>query len=161
MISTAEPRTIAGKIASAHNRRECRHCNRPLPAGGVLACGLSGSDARWYPDRQTAESQTTGVRYVFPVAEQDVSPDQVVAWLESQRDEIDRMIEWVEADREQRRVRRLEAADNHGFRTGPFPCADCGHLKHRPADCCERCGDEPTPLGTDPHAYNRGYGYRD
>jgi hypothetical protein len=167
MCSTANPRTIAGKIVSAHNRHECWACQRELPEGGVLAFGLSGSDARYYADRETAERHTPGVRYYFPHAlDRDVDVDEVIAWLESQRDEIDAAVEYLETQRMERRVAREQREADSGFRTDPFPCADCAkngvtHYKNRPADPCDRCGDEPCPIGIDPHNYNRGYGYRD
>lgn len=159
MISTAPPRAIAGKIASTHNRRECKHCRRPFPTGGVLAFGLSGSDARWYPDEDTARRNTTGVRYVFPVHDQDIDPAQVIDWLEHQRDEIDALIEEVEQERMERRARREIREQFSGFRTEPWPCDDCGHPKYRPAERCDHCGDEPVPIGIDPNDYNRARGY--
>lgn len=161
MISLADPRTVAGKIASTHNRRECKHCQRPLPDGGVLSFGLSGSDARWYPDLEMAQRQTPGARYLLPVDGRDIRPADVLDWLERNREQMDLLIEHVERQREERRLARQQRADNAGFRTDPFPCADCGHPKHRPSDRCEHCGDEPMSVGADPHEYNRGYGYRD
>jgi hypothetical protein len=166
-ISTAEPRLVAGKIASAHNRRECKHCRRPFPDGGVLAFGLSGSDVRWYPDEDTARREhRNGVRYFLPVRPQNVTPDEMMDWIEQQREELDQLVEYVEQQREERRAAREMRAQDHGFRTDPFPCADCAkygvtHYKNRPADRCDRCGDEPCPIGIDHHDYNRGYGYRD
>lgn len=161
MISLAPPRAVAGKIASAHNSGECKHCHRAFPEGGVLAFGLSGSDARWYPDEESARRQTTGVRYMFPVGSEPVAPGEVVDWLERQRDDIEQLVEQIEQQRDERRMRRLIEEDQSGFRTDPYPCADCGYPKHRPADRCDRCGDEPCSLAIDPHDYNRGYGYRD
>jgi hypothetical protein len=165
-ISLATPRAIAGKMASVINRRTCGECKRPYP-DGVLAFGLSGSDPRWHPDEDTARRDTPGVRYLWPLnGHGDVTIDQIIGWLEEQRDLIEQEVEYLEAQREERRMARRMAEDNLGFRTDPYPCADCSkngvtHYKHRPADRCDRCGDEPCPVGIDPHDYNRGYGYRD
>lgn len=159
MISTAPPRAIAGKVVSAHNRRECRHCRRAFPEGGVLAFGLSGSDARWYPDRETAERSTTGVRYVLPLRPEPISTTDAIEWLESQAETIEHLIDELEQQREERRARREMREQNSGFRTSPWPCDDCGHPKHRPADRCEACGDDPVPLGIDPRDFNRARGY--
>lgn len=159
-VSTAQPRQIAGKIVSIHNRRACRVCQRPLE-GGVLTFGLSGSDARWYPDEQIARARTSGPRYLLPVRSEDVGLDEILAWIEEQRDELDQLVEYVEQQREERRMAREYRGAQSGFRIDPYPCADCGHPKHRPADRCDRCGDEPCPIGIDHHDYNRGYGYRD
>lgn len=157
MISLAAPRAIAGKIARAHNRRTCDQCHRPYPRGGVLAFGLSGSDPRWYPNRETAERQTPGIRYIYPVSAKDVSPEDVEAWLEEVREDIERLVEYAEQLREQRRVQR--AVRENELRVSTWPCDSCGWAKHRPADRCDRCGDEPCPIGIDPHEYNRARGY--
>jgi hypothetical protein len=160
MISTAEPRTVAGKITAIHNRHKCRVCRRPIE-GGVLTFGLSGSDARWYPDRETAERLTRGPRYIFPVRDDDVSLDDVLRWIDTQRDELDQLAELVEREREERRMARAYRADQSGWRASAWPCDDCGYPKRRPADRCDRCGDEPVPIGIDPHEHNRARGYRD
>lgn len=165
-ISTAEPRLVAGKIVATHNRHECKHCRRPLPETGVLAFGLSGSDARWYPDEDTARLEhRNGVRLYLNVRPDNLSVDEVLAWLDEQRDELDHLIEHVETQRAERRAARDMSEGDSGFRTDPYPCDDCAkygvtHYKNRPADRCDRCGDEPCPIGIDPHNYNRGYGYR-
>lgn len=161
MSTSASTRAIAGKIVSIHNRRECTKCQRLYPKGGVLSFGLSGSDPRWYPDEDSARRATPGVRYYLPVGKSDVELDGILAWLERQREEIELMVEHVEREREERRLAREYRREQSGFRTSPWPCADCGHPKHRPADRCDHCGDEPCPLGIDHHEYNRGYGYRD
>lgn len=160
-VSLASHRAIAGKIASVVNRRTCGECKRRYP-DGIIAFGLSGSDPRWYPDLANAERNTPGVRYMWPLnGHGDVTIDQILDWLHEQADEIERAVELLESQREERRAQREIAASNEGWRTDPYPCADCGYPKHRPADECERCGDNPVPLGIDRHEYNRGYGYRD
>src|SRR5437763_1008885 len=104
-VSTAEPRQVAGKITSIHNRHACRVCRRPLE-GGVLTFGVSGSDARWYPDEEEAKLHTSGPRYFFPVRDDDVSLDEVLAWIDEQREELDQLVEFVEQQREERRMAR-------------------------------------------------------
>lgn len=160
-VTTADTRAIAGKIVSAHNQHVCVKCRRPLH-GGVLAFGLSGSDPRWYPGEDTARLEhRNGVRYYLPVRDHDVTVEEIVTWIDEQADDIEQLVEYVEQQREERRMARRIEENDHGFRDDPYPCADCGYPKRRPADRCDRCGDEPCPIGIDPHDYNRGYGYRD
>lgn len=159
-VSQATTERVAGKMVSAHNGRTCKHCQRPWPEGGVLAFGTSGSDARWYPTEQEAEAGTPGVRIIFPVHDQDIDTSQVIAWLEDQRERLDNMIDDLECRREQRRIERQMRADERGFRSGPCRCDSCGHRKDAPASRCDYCGDDPLPVGYDPHAFNRDYGYR-
>jgi hypothetical protein len=159
-VSTATPRQIAGRIASTHNSGECFACKRPVDSG-VFAFGLSGSDARWYPDRDTAErANANRARYLLDVdADREITIDETLAYLERQRDEIEHLVEHLEAERAERRAVR-EMRDI-GIIAAAYPCDDCGHPKRRPADRCDRCGDEPCSLALDPHEYNRARGYID
>jgi hypothetical protein len=159
MISVASPKVIAGRIASAHNRRECRHCQRPLE-GGVFTFGTSGSDARWFPSLEQAQRETSGPRFMFPVREQPVSREEVEAWIEQARDELEQHVEHVEHERAERRAQREAREADRGFVTS-IPCFSCGKPKKRPSDECYHCGDVPTQHNSSPAevaAFNRAYG---
>ena len=164
MPSTADPRTIAGKIVSRHNARCCHACQRPVK-GGVFAFGLSGSDARWYPSEQDAlEATANRARYLLPIQRTDLTVDETIAWLEAQRDEITALVDHLEEQKMERRAEREQRAASAGYTTRSAPCEDCAkngvrHLKFRPADECDRCGDNPVPLGITPEDYNRARGY--
>ena len=166
-MSTLSDQTIAGKIASTLNRHTCHGCSRPVE-GGVFAFGLSGSDPRWYPTEEDARQATPGVRYIHPHTGQDISRDEILDWLRAQRDELEQLLAAIETNRYHRRqeqeVRRAERNAERGCKTGSYPCEDCAkngirHLKRRPADECDRCGDIPVPLGISDEDYNRARGY--
>lgn len=60
-------------------------------------------------------------------------------------------------EREARRALRDERESRHGF-ASHVNCGVCGRFKREPAEPCEYCGDEPMPVGEDPHAFNRAHG---
>ena len=156
MISLASPKAIAGKIASAHNAGECRHCRRPVD-GGVFTFGTSGSDPRWYPSVEDAERETSGPRFIFPVRPEPVTREDVEEWISQVRGELEQHVEHVELERAERRARREAREAEHGFITG-IPCFSCGKPKREPAEVCFTCGDDPVQHNGDRHEFNRAYG---
>jgi hypothetical protein len=157
MISLASPRTIASKIASAHNRGECRCCHRPLDPNGVFTFGTSGSDPRWYPTLERAERETTGPRYILPARDTPISREDAEAFIEKVRADLEQHVEHVETDRQERRVKREHRESETGFAHG-CNCFTCGRFKTEPAQICDYCGDDPVQHNGDRHEFNRAYG---
>jgi hypothetical protein len=159
MISLATPRQIAGRIASMHNGRCCRHCRRPV-AGGVFSFGMSGSDPRWFASIEEAQTAAPGPRLFFPIGEQDVTRADVEGWLAEHQEEVDGMVERAWQEREERKRQRELREATRGFVTS-IPCFSCGKPKDRPSDECYFCGDVPTQHNSSPAeiaAFNREYG---
>jgi hypothetical protein len=159
VISLATPKVIAGRIASAHNSGECRHCHRPV-AGGAWTFGTSGSDPRWYPTLDDARRETSGPRFIYPAQDAPVTREEVEAWIEQARDELEQHVEHVERGRVERRAQREAREATRGFVTS-IPCFSCGKPKDRPSDECYFCGDVPTQHNSSPAevaAFNREYG---
>lgn len=141
MISLATPKQIAGRIASMHNARCCRHCRRPVD-GGVFSFGMSGSDPRWFPSIGEAEAAAAGPRLFYPISSQDITRDDVEGWLAEQRDELDQIIEAAWHEREERKRQREQ-------RRPAFPCFVCNRSKELPSSTCFHCGDIPTTHNSD------------
>jgi hypothetical protein len=63
---------------------------------------------------------------------------------------------WTEAEGK-RLSRKQNREEDYGYNRRSIPCFSCGHLKRRPADVCDVCGDDPVPTATY-GLHNRGVG---